>query len=217
MDSKIQLPFWRLLVIEDDPLVQLGIEKVLAHCEHLTSLGVVDDGFVGLEIALREKPELVITNVDLRKVGSIEVTQKIKAALPKTKVIIFTSHTEQEKVLAAFASGANAYCIKGKSLDVLATAITTVAQDGIYLDAAIADIVVQNLNLEPPIVPASAISEREYDVLHLLVEGLTNPEIAKRLYISTNTVKAHIRELMNKLSASNRVQVAVKALRTNLV
>lgn len=220
MNAQFQLPEWRILIIEDDPLVQLGIEQALVSYSELTILGIVDDGYLAVESALAQKPELILMDIGLPGIDGIETTRQIKAQLPETKVIMLTSHTSETEVLASFSSGAEAYCIKGGSIDVLLTAIATVAQGGVYLDARIAHIVVQCFQSlpdgnKPPV--EHGLSEREMEVLVLLVEGLSNPAIAKRLFISPNTVKAHMRGLMNKLEASDRVQVAVKALRAGLV
>ena len=219
MDSQWQLPQWRVLIIEDDPLVQLGIEQALATCSELHVLDIIDDGYLAVEAAMQHTPDLVLMDIGLPGIDGIETTRQIKTKLPDTKIIMLTSHTAETEVLAALSSGAEAYCIKGGSIDVLLTAIATVAQGGVYLDAQIAQIVVQNFQATPePKEPVEHnLSERELEVLNLLIEGLSNPAIAKRLYISPNTVKAHMRGLMNKLEASDRVQVAVKALRTGLV
>ncbi|MEO0647509.1 MAG: response regulator transcription factor [Cyanobacteria bacterium J06650_10] len=220
MNSSIQLPTWRILIVEDDPLVQLGIEQALANHSQLSVIDTIDDGYLAVEAALTHKPDLILMDVGLPGIDGIETTQRIKAKLPETKVIMLTSHTAQTEVMAAFTSGAEAYCIKGGSLDGLFSAIAAVGQNGVYLDAKVAHIALESFQQSAipsrsPIV--SDLSNREQEVLELLVEGLSNPEIAKRLFISPNTVKAHMRGLMTKLSAADRVQAAVKALRAGLV
>lgn len=220
MNSSIQLPAWRVLIVEDDPLVQLGIEQALANYPQITITDTIDDGYLAVEAALTHKPDLILMDVGLPGIDGLETTQNIKAKLPETKVIMLTSHTAKTEVMAAFTSGADAYCIKGGKIDSLLSAIATVGQNGVYLDAKIAHIALESFqqtaqSKEEPI--ESDLSSREQEVLSLLVEGLSNPEIAKRLFISPNTVKAHMRSLMNKLSAADRVQVAVKAIRAGLV
>lgn len=225
MTFPIQLPPWRVLIIEDDPLVQLGIEQALADLTPLSVVETVEDGYLAIEAAFRHEPELILMDVGLPGIDGIETTCKIKQKLAETKVIMLTSHASENEVLAAFSSGADAYCIKGGKIDGLLSAIATVSQGGVYLDAKIAHIALASfkqsatLDAEPnnPLTASSGLSEREQEVLSLLVEGLSNPEIAKKLFISTNTVKAHMRGLMNKLAANDRVQVAVKALRAGLV
>jgi two-component system, NarL family, response regulator LiaR len=238
MISQFQLPSWRILIVEDDPLVQLGIEQALIGQSQLTIIATVEDGYLAVEAALAQKPDLIFMDIGLPGIDGIQVTEQVKAQLPETKVVMLTSHASPTEVMAAFASGAEAYCIKGGSINVLLTAIATVAQGGIYLDAKIAQLVTQclgtctttgeqtaaesaetaeNKEIAPAIALEHGLSERELEVLSLLVEGLSNPEIAERLFISANTVKAHMRSLMNKLAANDRVQVAVKALRAGLV
>ncbi|MGB3789260.1 MAG: response regulator transcription factor [Phormidesmis sp.] len=218
----IQLPAWQVLIIEDDPLVQLGIEQALLDFAQLSIVETVDDGYLAVESALKHQPDLVLMDIGLPGIDGIETTRRIKEKLPETKVVMLTSHTTETEVLAAFSSGADAYCIKGGSIDGLLSAIATVSQNGVYMDKKVAHIALQSFRQSAIPKPGSQaafseLSVREQEVLELLVEGLSNPEIAKRLYISTNTVKAHMRGLMNKLAANDRVQVAVKALRAGLV
>ncbi len=226
MTFPIQLPAWQVLIIEDDPLVQLGIEQALADLTPLKVIETVDDGYLAIEAAFKHEPELILMDIGLPGIDGIETTRRIKQKLIKTKVVMLTSHSSENEVLAAFSSGADAYCLKGGRIDGLLSAIATVSQGGVYLDANIAHVALESfkqsavLSLESKLenrIALSDLSEREQEVLELLVEGLSNPEIASRLFISTNTVKAHMRGLMNKLAANDRVQVAVKALRAGLV
>lgn len=231
-----QLPLLRILIVEDDPLVQLGIEQALMSQSQLSIIDIVEDGYLAVEAALVHKPDLIFMDIGLPGIDGIQVTQQIKAQLPETKVVMLTSHASPNEVMAAFASGAEAYCIKGGSINVLLTAIATVTQGGIYLDAKIAQLAAQFLSagaatgssesdksiaiastVEPVEPVEHNLSERELEVLALLVEGLSNPEIGERLFISANTVKMHMRSLMNKLAVNDRVQVAVKALRAGLI
>ncbi|MEO0855107.1 MAG: response regulator transcription factor, partial [Cyanobacteria bacterium J06648_11] len=220
MPAAIQIPSWRVLVVEDDPLVQLGLERALVTYPQLSIVEMQDDGYLAVEAALKHRPDLILMDIGLPGLDGIEATQQIKAQLPSVKTIMFTSHSSRMEVMAAFSSGADAYCIKGSRIEILLTAIATVSQGGVYIDAKVAQTIVAELSApapEPDAETFAALSEREMEVLQLLVEGMSNPEIAKQLYISPNTVKAHVRGLMNKLVASDRVQVAVKALRAGLV
>ncbi|HEY9813921.1 MAG TPA: response regulator transcription factor, partial [Candidatus Sericytochromatia bacterium] len=119
--------------------------------------------------------------------------------------------------IAALASGADAYCIKGASVDRLLSAIAAASEGATYLDPQIARRVIDNL--KPPSATANTaqLSERELEVLKLMVEGYSNPQIAAALYLSPNTIKTHVRGIMNKLAVDDRVQAAVVALRSGLV
>ena len=120
-------------------------------------------------------------------------------------------------VIAALAAGANAYCIKGAKVEQLIRAIAVVQDGATYLDSQIAKLVVANLKPPTPNNNIGSLSEREMEVLELIVEGKSNPQIAKMLHLSSNTIKTHVRSIMNKLTVSDRVQAAVVALRSGLV
>ena len=217
MGKKIELPDWRVLVVEDDPLVQLGIEQTFANYPELTIIGQIDDGYLAVEASLKDPPDLVLMDIGLPGLDGISATQQIKIQQPELKIIILTSHRSETEILAALSSGADAYCIKGCDIEVLLTAIAAVSQGALYIDVAIARTILDELKIQTVPKVDHKLTQRELDVLFLLVEGLNNTEIATRLFISPNTVKSHMRSLMNKLSVNDRVQVAVKAIRAGLV
>src|SRR5688500_6809528 len=101
----------RILIIEDDPMMQLGLEQSLQSDPHFTIVGQADDGYLGVEAALRLKPDLVIMDIGLPRLDGIVATQKIKQAMPDVRVVMLTSHTADTEIIAALSSGADAYCI----------------------------------------------------------------------------------------------------------
>jgi two-component system, NarL family, response regulator LiaR len=209
-----------ILLVEDDPMMQLGLEQALGDYAQFSVIGRTDNGLSGVEMALSLKPDVVVMDIGLPRLDGIAATERIKAALPQIRIVVLTSHTAETEILAALASGADAYCIKGVNVDRLVAAIEA-AQDGaVYLDPQIARRVLEHL--KPPLpreleMPLSPLSQRETDVLRLIVRGFSNPEIAAELFLSPNTIKTHIRGIMNKLAVDDRVQAAVVALRTGLV
>ncbi|MBE9053064.1 response regulator transcription factor [Nostocales cyanobacterium LEGE 11386] len=207
----------RVLIVEDDPMMQLGLEQSLMAHPQLEIVGQVEDGYLGVQAALKLKPDLVVMDIGLPRLDGIAATQQIKAALPATHVVMLTSHTTETEIIAALSSGADAYCIKGASVERLLSAIAAAVDGAAYLDPQIARQVIDNL--KPPSVPGNTanLSGRELEVLKLMVEGLSNPEIAEKLYLSPNTIKTHVRGIMNKLAVDDRVQAAVVALRSGLV
>jgi DNA-binding NarL/FixJ family response regulator len=164
----------------------------------------------------------------------VEVTRQIKAAAIEsgraTKVLILTLTDSQETVLAAFAAGADSYCIKDISSENLVQALKLTSEGNSWIDPAIASIVLQQVRRREAtveidaaeadykqVLAATPLTERELEVLSEIVNGNSNAEIAERLYITVGTVKTHVRNILNKLCADDRTQAAVRALRAGLV
>jgi DNA-binding NarL/FixJ family response regulator len=212
----------QILIVEDDPMMRTGLKHFLCAQPQLEIVGMAEDGYLGVEAATTLKPDVVVMDVGMPHLDGIAATQQIKQTLPDIKVIMLTSHTDQTEVLAALSSGADGYCVKGTSVEQLVKAIEVVHQGAIYLDAQIAQCVIHQIkpanvsNPAPPIAPGT-LSGRELEVLRLIVEGYSNPAIAKSLYLSEHTVKTYVRGIMNKLLVSDRVQAAVLALRSGLM
>jgi DNA-binding NarL/FixJ family response regulator len=207
----------RILIVEDDPMMQLGLQQSLEDYPQFTVVGQVNDGYSGVETALRLKPDVIVMDIGLPRLDGIAATQQIKQQLPDVRIVVLTSHTSETEVIAALSSGADAYCIKGTNVDRLLAAIAAAQEGAIYLDPQIARRVIEHLKPPAPTNQVGQLSQRELEVLKLMVEGYSNPEIAAALYLSPNTVKTHIRGIMNKLAVDDRVQAAVVALRTGLV
>ncbi|MGL6338701.1 MAG: response regulator [Waterburya sp.] len=211
----------RILIVEDDPIMQIGLKHLLSSQPRKLVVGMAEDGHRGVAAALSLKPDLAIIDVGMPHLDGIAATQEIKAALPDIKIIMLTSHTADTEIIAALSSGADAYCVKGIDFNKLLMAIATVEEGAIYLDAQIAQKIVNCLQPKPTkpnnCDPKEQLSQRELEVLELIVEGYSNPEIARQLNLSLNTIKSYVRSIMNKLMVSDRVQAAVTALRSGLV
>lgn len=207
----------RILIVEDDPMIQLGLERILSDYPQFEIVEIVEDGFLGVRSALKHKPDLIVMDIGLPGKDGIAATQEIKQQLPTVRVVMLTSHTDKTQVMAALASGADAYCVKGATIDQMLAAISAAEIGAVYLDPQIARTVLENLKPPAPDVHLGHLTAREMDVLKLLVEGQNNSEIGESLYLSPNTIKTHVRGIMNKLAVDDRVQAAVVALRAGLV
>lgn len=207
----------RVLIVEDDPMMQLGLEQSLSAYPEIEIVGQAEDGYMGVEAANQFHPDLVVMDIGLPRLDGIAATQQIKEALPNVRVVMLTSHTTEREIVASLSSGADAYCIKGASVDRLLKAIAAAAEGATYLDPQIARQVLKHLSPPSPSGNLGNLSQREMEVLRLIVEGYSNPEIASKLFLSANTVKTHVRGIMNKLAVDDRVQAAVVALRSGLV
>jgi two-component system, NarL family, response regulator LiaR len=215
--SVIEQPKLKILIVEDEPLLQLGLQQFFEEYAEYTIVAQEMDGFSAIKTALEHDLDLVLMDIGLPQLDGIAATQEIKAQRPDLKVVILTSHHTETEIIAALASGADAYCIKGNKLERLLSAIALVQEGTIYLDPQVARTVIENLRLSVPQGKLAQLSARELEVLKLIVEGYTNREIASMLYLSFSTVKHYIRSIMNKLSVDDRVQAAVVALRSGLV
>jgi two-component system, NarL family, response regulator LiaR len=207
----------RIVIVEDDPMIQLGLERVLSAYPQFQIVEIAEDGYLGVKAVLNQKPDLVIMDIGLPRKDGIAATQEIKAQLPNVHILILTSHINQTEVLAAFASGADAYCVKGASIEQMLAAISAAEAGAVYLDPQIARCVMDNLRPASSNLNLGQLTDRENDVLQLLVQGKNNTEIGEALYLSPNTVKTHVRGIMNKFAVDDRVQAAVVALRAGLV
>jgi len=210
-------PPLRVLIVEDDPMIQLGLERILSGYPRFQIVQIVEDGYLGVKAALEQQPDLIIMDIGLPRKDGIAATEEIKQQLPHVRIVMLTSHTDKTEVLAALASGADAYCVKGASIDQMLAAIAAAEAGAAYLDPQVARSVLDNLKPPAPDLSVGNLTEREMDVLKLLVEGKNNTEIGADLYLSPNTVKTHVRGIMNKLAVDDRVQAAVVALRAGLV
>ncbi len=206
----------RVLIVEDDPLIQLGLEQSLSQQPNITVVGLAEDGYIGVKMAQELSPDIIVMDIGLPRLDGISATQKIKTTFPNIHIVMLSSHTSDTEVIAALSSGADAYCVKGTSTESLLAALSAAKDGATYLDPQIARKVMEHLKPPTQSENTSHLSQRELEVLKLIVDGKSNPEIAKTLYLSPNTIKTHVRGIMNKLSVDDRVQAAVVALRSGL-
>ncbi len=234
----------RVVLIEDHDLTRFGIRAILQQQPDIEIVGEARDAKSGLKLLETTRPDVAIVDVGLPDMTGIELTQRFKKSqeagesAAHTSVLIMTMQDDESVVLAAFAAGADSYCMKDTSFNRLSEAVKTTAEGNAWIDPAIARIVLHQVQTPPDQVAAPAAStininrlsdednemmltypltERELEVLRLIVDGCSNAQIAEKLYITVGTVKTHVRNILNKLCADDRTQVAVRALRAGLV
>lgn len=216
----------RLLMVEDHKLLRMGLKSILEKYPLVEVVGEADTGESAIEQVRLLKPDVVLMDIGLPEMSGIQATQKIKEIYPNTKVVVLTSHTDRKEVLDAIAAGASAYMLKNIKTDYMIMVIQTVKEGAIWFDPGIAHIV-RSKNLaaaNPKVSSRSAfkaehanLTEREYEVLKLVVDGRSNAEIADDLKISEHTAKAHVCNIIQKLVVDDRTQAAVKAIKEGLV
>jgi DNA-binding NarL/FixJ family response regulator len=235
--SKIQV-----VLIEDHDLTRIGLRTALGQYESIEVVGEAADGKSGLELLRSRSPHIAIVDIGLPDIDGIELTRQFReqqiAHPDKTKILILSMHESEDSVLAAFAAGADSYSVKDVKLDVLVEAIEATHEGNAWIDPTIASIVLRevrqptaktdeapdrqtSINSVSPqyeqMIEADPLTDRELEVLELIVAGHNNADIADALYISVGTVKTHVRNILNKLCVSDRTQAAVRALRSGLV
>jgi DNA-binding NarL/FixJ family response regulator len=233
----------RIALIEDHDLTRVGMRTALQERGGFNFVGEAANATEGLKLLEREKPDVAIVDIGLPDMDGVELTRRFRKFQSETedentKILILTLQNNEDVVLAAFAAGADSYCMKDVSLDNLVDALRVTNEGNSWIDPAIARVVLKEarqsridgdivepntvtINAAAPeysqIIEAYPLTERELEVLQLIVEGCSNATIAEKLYITVGTVKTHVRNILNKLCADDRTQAAVRALRSGLV
>jgi len=202
-----------VVLVEDHALTRAGLRTALEGAG-FSVLAEAADGIAGEEAILRLRPAVAVVDLGLPGKDGIAVTQAVKAAGLATRVVILTMHEIEDEVFAALGAGADAYCVKSSDPAVAVDAVRIAAGGGAFFDPRIADVVLRRLSGRTAVSEsASPLTPRELDVLRLVAGGVGNSEIAERLHLGLGTVKGHVRDILEKLAASDRTQAAVTALR----
>lgn len=217
-----------VLLVEDHQLYRMGLSMLLEKAEGINLTAEAADGADGIKKARETAPDVILMDIGLPNIDGIEATARIKEFLPDVKILIFTSRNTEQDIFESFKAGADGYIMKGATPEQTIAAIKAV-YDGVgWIDPAIAKVVFSNLQRPAPNTSVSTITEkreknsyglteRELDVLALMVEGLSNPQIADRLVITRATAKAHVHSILQKLCAATRTQATVTAMKEGLI
>ena len=218
----------KVLLIEDHTMIRMGTALVIEKTDGITLAAEAENGLDGVEKA-KEIPDVILMDIGLPDIDGVEATRRIKALNLKSKILIFTSRDSEDDVFAALAAGADGYIMKGATAAQLTSAIVAVNEGTAWLDPAIARLVLSNVQRRNTENNATndinykagknsfGLTEREMEVLALIVDGLSNPEIAEKLFITRATAKAHVHSILQKLYVDDRTQAAVTAMREGLV
>ena len=218
-----------VLLVEDHELYRMGLSMLLSKADDINLVAEASDGLDGIKKAKEYMPQVILMDIGLPNLDGIEATQRIKEFAPETKILIFTSRDNEQDIFEAFKAGADGYIMKGATPEQTISAIKAVNEGVGWIDPAIAKIVFSNIGVSKSVEkPATEIfgkreknsyglTDRELDVLSLMVDGLTNPQIADKLIITKATAKAHVHSILQKLCASSRTQATVLAMKEGLV
>ena len=232
----------QIALIEDHNLTRMGLKVAFNEQPDFEFIGEAASGEAGLSMLLSQRPDVAVVDIGLPDIDGIELVRRFRDRLQDdesvtTKVLMLTMDDSEDSVMAAFAAGADSYCMKQTELPELMTAVRETHQGNSWIDPAIASIVLRQMRqipvaagnveatvqinaLDPEftqVLDNYPLTERELEILELIVGGCSNAEIAERSYITVGTVKTHVRNILNKLGVDDRTEAAVRALRAGLV
>lgn len=205
----------RVVIVEDHALTRAGLRTALEGAFDVVAEAA--DGLAGWETIARERPDVAVIDIGLPAIDGIELTRRVHSELPATHVVIVTMMDFEDEVVAALAAGADAYCLKSSEPERIVDAVRIAAEGGAYFDPRIAHVVLARFSPATKNSSHSPLTPRETEILGLIADGYGNSEIAERLHIGLGTVKGHIRDILEKLSAADRTQAAVVALRKGYI
>ena len=195
----------RLLIVDDHSVVRRGLEALLGAFDDIEIVGTAADGNGAVQLAAERQPDIILMDLSMPNLDGFEATRQILAASPKIRIVALTSFSEQRKVFDAISSGAIGYLLKDSTPVELVEGVRAAFAGESPLDPKAARILIE-VQRNPVVVPT--LSPREWEVLKILPEGLTNKGIGKKLGISERTVKAHLTAIFSKLEVSDRTQAA---------
>jgi two-component system response regulator NreC len=209
----------RLLIADDHTVMRECLVTTLRASGDCLVVAEAGDGIAAIEMAHAAKPDVAVIDISMPRLNGIEVVRRLTAELPRTRVLVLTMHEEEEYVLQVVRAGASGYLIKHAATSDLIDAIRAIAGGGVYFGPYATRIMAEQLQ-QPrtaTVDPYGALSAREREVLHLVVDGLTIKEIAQRLDISTKTAENHRGRVLTKLGMRNSAELVRYAMRKHLV
>jgi two-component system NarL family response regulator len=208
-------------VVDDPELFRRGLTMLLGVEDDIDVVGEAGDGIAATELAATAVPDVILMDVRMPKRSGIEACVAIKEAAPTARIIMLTVSDEEADLYDAVKNGASGYLLKDSSIDEVAQAIRVVADGQSLISPSMAikllDEFKQMSRSDRQQVPTPRLTERELEVLKLVAQGLNNREIAKRLFISENTVKNHVRNILEKLQLHSRMEAVMYAVREKLL
>lgn len=207
----------RLVLVDDHRLLREGLRRSLIE-EGFEVVGEAADGEAAIDLVAATRPDVVLMDVTMPNMGGVEATKRIHEELPATRIVMLTMHADADVVADALRAGACGYLTKDSSTEEIAEAIRLAASGETAVSAKLAASMLGELRrLERAEDEDRLITNREEEVLQLIADGLSTPEVAAKLYISQKTVKNHLAAIYQKLDARDRTQAVVRAVRMGII
>jgi DNA-binding NarL/FixJ family response regulator len=199
------------LIVDDHEVVREGLRLSLSRAPHIRVVGEAGDGRAAIELAERRKPNVVIMDVRMPGLDGLDATKELMEKEPDSRVLIFTAYSERSLLARGLESGAKGYILKEAPHETLVRAIEKVANGDSFIDPALMPAFLSGKDRE------DMLTAREREILQLLADGMSNADVAQRLFISQETVKSHVRHILAKLEADTRTHAVAIALRDAII
>jgi DNA-binding NarL/FixJ family response regulator len=209
----------KVVICDDQAIVRDGLEMLLKLEPDVEVVGVAEDGAAAIDMVARKKPDLVLMDLKMPIMNGVEATRQIQAKYPEVKVLVLTTYDDDEWVFDAIQAGASGYLLKDTPRNEVVKAIRGTVAGKAYVDPSVAGKVLRQASgrqTQPATLIASKLTDREIEVLRLVARGLSNTDIADRLFLSEGTVRNHVSAILAKLGVSDRTQAAVIAIQHGL-
>ena len=212
----------RVLICDDQTVVREGLAAILGTDPEIEIGGLASNGREALDLVQETKPDVVLMDLKMPVMNGVQATQHLNRSHPEVHVLVLTTYAEDQWVLDAIRAGAAGYLLKDTRRDALIDAVKGTVEGKTYLDPSIAGMLTHQVSSRPvPALSAKQVlhefTEREQEVLTLLAQGLSNPEIADRLHLARGTVRNYVSGILQKLGVSDRTQAAVVAIQRGLL
>jgi len=209
----------KTIIVDDHPVVRFGVKQMLGSSEDIEVVAEMDDVDNLLQVLKDTDADIVLLDLELEHTTGVDALRLLREKAPGTKVIIYTSHDEEDRIVQAAELGVDGYLLKGCGQTELVNAIHSVSAGGIALESTVAGKLMNHMNQRSStkVTQTVQFSKREAQVLELLSSGKTNRDIGETLFISESTVKFHVHAILNKLDASNRTEAVSIAAQLGLI
>jgi DNA-binding NarL/FixJ family response regulator len=212
-----------ILIVDDHALLRQGIKKVLDLESDFSVIGEAADGEEAIKTALQLKPDIVLLDINMPKKNGLEVTKELRQLVPEIKIVLLTIHDDENYVIEVIKAGATGYLLKDIEPGMLIKAIRSVYAGESFIYPTLAKRLFYEVGGEKkaesprPRGGQDALTQREVEVLQLIGQGLSNQEMAQRLFLSEKTVKNHLTNIFRKINVTDRTQAVIYAIKNKIV
>lgn len=212
----------KVLIADDEKLIREGLKIILNANSDIRVVGISENGEEAIEFCNKEQVDVILMDIRMPVCDGVRATKIIKSGFPGVKILILTTFKDDEYIFDAMKFGANGYILKDTSYDVIIDAIKSVYKGNVVVNPEVASLMVSSINKAPSnnlesIKDKYKLTDRQIEIIVCIGSGLSNKEIAEKQYVTEGTVKNHITEILSKLEMRDRTQIAIFALKNDLV